>query len=64
MAEFDYELEYKPGKVNMMADALSWKVELAAISKLEGNLLGLFHKGMKHNPAAIQLAAQAHKGRT
>ncbi|KAI3459096.1 hypothetical protein Pfo_015759 [Paulownia fortunei] len=30
LAEFDYTLEYKPGKANVVADALSRKVELAA----------------------------------
>ncbi|XP_054800138.1 uncharacterized protein LOC129304486 [Prosopis cineraria] len=32
LAEFDYWLEYKPGKVNVVADALSKKAELATLS--------------------------------
>ncbi|GER38202.1 polyprotein [Striga asiatica] len=31
LAEFDYKLEYKPGKANVVADALSRKAELAAL---------------------------------
>lgn len=34
LAEFDYVLEYKPGKPNLVADALSRKGELASIIKL------------------------------
>ena len=32
LAEFDYLMEYKPGKGNIVADALSRKAEFAAIS--------------------------------
>ncbi|TXG73104.1 hypothetical protein EZV62_001683 [Acer yangbiense] len=32
LAEFDYRLEYKPGKANVVADALSRKAELAAMN--------------------------------
>ncbi|KAI5674227.1 hypothetical protein M9H77_14591 [Catharanthus roseus] len=41
LAEFDYSLEYKPGKANVVADALSHKVELASIRMLytKGNQL-------------------------
>ncbi|GMJ08287.1 hypothetical protein HRI_004497900 [Hibiscus trionum] len=31
LAEFDYILQYKPSKANVVADALSRKVELAAL---------------------------------
>ncbi|KAI5681851.1 hypothetical protein M9H77_03079 [Catharanthus roseus] len=37
LAEFDYSLEYKPGKANVVADTLSRKVELTSISRW-GNL--------------------------
>ena len=33
LSEFDFVLEYKPGNANIVADALSRKVELAAISR-------------------------------
>ncbi|KAI5671867.1 hypothetical protein M9H77_12231 [Catharanthus roseus] len=41
LAEFDYSLEYKPGKANVVADALSRKVELASIRMVytKGNRL-------------------------
>nr|XP_016482466.1 PREDICTED: uncharacterized mitochondrial protein AtMg00860-like [Nicotiana tabacum] len=32
LAEFDYVLEYKPDKGNVIADTLSWKAELLAIT--------------------------------
>ena len=32
LVEFDYRLEYKPGKANVIADALSRKAELATLS--------------------------------
>ena len=37
LAEFDMVIEYKPGRLNNVADALSRKVELAALS-LEANM--------------------------
>ncbi|GJR85442.1 cytochrome P450 78A7-like protein [Tanacetum coccineum] len=35
LAEFDYQLEYKPGKANVVADALSRKAEFAAITQAQ-----------------------------
>ncbi|XP_057985426.1 uncharacterized protein LOC110653506 [Hevea brasiliensis] len=32
LGEFDFVMEYKPGKANLVADALSQKVELAAVT--------------------------------
>ncbi|GKB97084.1 putative nucleotidyltransferase, ribonuclease H, partial [Tanacetum coccineum] len=32
LSEFDYQLEYKPGKANVVADALSHKEKFAAIT--------------------------------
>ena len=36
LAEFDYRLEYKPEKANVVVDALSRKVELATLSMSVG----------------------------
>ena len=33
LAKFDFAMEYKPGKANLVIDALSKKVELAAITQ-------------------------------
>ena len=38
LAEFDYVMEYKPGRANLVADALSRKGELADISRPQSNL--------------------------
>ncbi|XP_070026567.1 uncharacterized mitochondrial protein AtMg00860-like [Nicotiana sylvestris] len=38
LAEFDYALEYKPGKGNVVADALGQKAEFAAITSARWNI--------------------------
>ncbi|KAH0696086.1 hypothetical protein KY289_013568 [Solanum tuberosum] len=50
LAEFDFTFEYKPGKANVVADALSRKVASAAI-------------GMQHDPVAKQLLVLAQQGK-
>lgn len=52
LAEIDFRFEYKPGKANQVADALSRKAELAALSKPEGILLDLMKEGLKHDKMA------------
>ncbi|KAG8376910.1 hypothetical protein BUALT_Bualt09G0113300 [Buddleja alternifolia] len=52
LAEFDYVLEYKPKKANVVADALSRKAELAAISLAKGNVHEMIKEGLEHNPMA------------
>ncbi|KAI5678652.1 hypothetical protein M9H77_09602 [Catharanthus roseus] len=65
LAEFDYSLEYKPGKANVVADALSCKVELASISRVDSILLKRIkeechdskwagHPGMKRTLALLK----------
>lgn len=39
MEEFDFSMEYKLGKANILADALSRKAELAAITSAKGDIL-------------------------
>ena len=48
LAEFDYRLEYKRGKVNVVADALSRKAELATLRMSQPNsdlVSCLMHQG-------------------
>ncbi|PKI61275.1 hypothetical protein CRG98_018339 [Punica granatum] len=46
LTEFDFVMEYKPGRTNAVADALSRRVELAAISRLESPWLGRIKEGL------------------
>ena len=55
MAEFDYVLEYKPGRGNVVADALSRKASLAALSSPESSLMGCIREGMQLDLQAKQL---------
>lgn len=53
LAKFDYVLEYKLGKANLVANALSRKAELAALgSKPQGELVEFIKEGLQH----VQLA--------
>ncbi len=36
LAEFDFDIEYKPGRTNSVPDALSRKVQLATVSSFFG----------------------------
>uniref|UniRef100_A0A1S4AFS1 Reverse transcriptase/retrotransposon-derived protein RNase H-like domain-containing protein n=1 Tax=Nicotiana tabacum TaxID=4097 RepID=A0A1S4AFS1_TOBAC len=53
LAEFDYALEYKPGKA-----------ELAAITSARWDIREAIKEGMQHDLAAKQLIALANKGKT
>ena len=57
-------LEYKPEKTNTVADALSQKVELAAISKPEGSLVERIKEKLSHDPTAKSLLEHAAEGKT
>ena len=46
----------------MVVDALSWKAELAAMSKIQGKLLTLIKEGMKHENLGKQLVSLAQQG--
>ncbi|KAE8717725.1 Detected protein of unknown function [Hibiscus syriacus] len=64
LAEFDYTLEYKPGKTNIVADALSRKAELAAISLAKGTVLERIKEGLEQDPMARELVKLASDGKT
>ena len=66
LAEFDYCLQYKPGKANVVADALSRKAELASISLStpRSDLLDRIKEGMQQDPLAKNLAKLASEGKT
>jgi hypothetical protein len=65
LAEFDYVLEYKPGKVNLVADALSRKAELASMSSQpKGELMDLIKEGLSQDKTAKSLVALANDGKT
>ncbi|GKC60587.1 transposon Tf2-2 polyprotein, partial [Tanacetum coccineum] len=64
LAEFDYELVYKPGRMNVVADALSRKSKLSTISQPQANLLDQVKEGLDHDRAATNLAQLAKVGKT
>nr|XP_010315745.1 uncharacterized protein LOC101248530 [Solanum lycopersicum] len=65
LAEFDFTLEYKPGKANVVADALSRRTSLAAIvSSSSSSLVDDIKEGLQHDPIAKQLFALAQQGKT
>ncbi|GKE38115.1 putative nucleotidyltransferase, ribonuclease H [Tanacetum coccineum] len=64
LAEFDYQLEYKLGKVNVVADTLSRKMEFAAITQAQFFLQDRIKKGWKHDPMANKIIALAKDGKT
>ncbi|KAG8372196.1 hypothetical protein BUALT_Bualt12G0041200 [Buddleja alternifolia] len=64
LVEFDYVLKYKPGKVNVVADALSRKTERAAISLAKGNVHEKIKEDLEHDPTAKELMRLAKEGKT
>ncbi|XP_016165032.1 uncharacterized protein LOC107607616 [Arachis ipaensis] len=61
LVEFDFEFEYKSGKTNVVADALSRKAELAAISMVEGDIMHIIKEGLHHDPLAKKLVELARE---
>ncbi|KAE8690983.1 cytochrome P450 78A7-like [Hibiscus syriacus] len=61
LAEFDFSIEYKPGKVNCVADGLSRRY---AIETVEGTLLERIKEGLPHDPVAERIIDGAKEGRT
>lgn len=64
MAELDYELEYKPGKANLVADALFIfnlikKAKFAAMARPKSSLLDRIREGLKDSPLAKSIMGLA-----
>lgn len=64
LAEFDFVLEYRLGKANVVADALSRKSELASISSALGDLPTRIKEGLDYDPMTKELAKLAEQGKT
>ncbi|GKD15841.1 hypothetical protein Tco_1204999 [Tanacetum coccineum] len=64
LAEFDYQLEYKPGKANVVADALSHKAKFSAITQAQFFLQEQIKEWLEHDPLANKIIALAKDGRT
>ena len=70
LAEFDFALEYKVGKTNVVVDALSRRVELTVACvepsevHLEGALLSRIREGTQQDPTAQHLVSLAQAGKT
>ncbi|KAH9688170.1 Endonuclease [Citrus sinensis] len=66
LAEFDYRLEYKPGKANVVADALSRKAELATLSMSQpkSDLVSRIKEGLQQDPLAKDLLEKVLEGKT
>ncbi|KZT76217.1 hypothetical protein F511_46758, partial [Dorcoceras hygrometricum] len=52
LAELDYVIEHRPGKANVVADALSRKAKFASISTVLGDLPTRIKEGLGHDPVA------------
>ena len=66
LAEFDYQLKYKPGKANVIADALSRKAELSSLtlSQPESLLITRIKEGIDKDPTTQNLVKLACEGKT
>ncbi|GJX54506.1 PTI1-like tyrosine-protein kinase [Tanacetum coccineum] len=64
LAEFDYQLEYKPGKANVVANALSRKAKFAAITQAQLFLQDRIKEGLEHDLLAKKIIALAKDRRS
>ncbi|CAM8878010.1 unnamed protein product [Rhodiola kirilowii] len=64
LAEFDYIMEYKHGRTNVVADALSRKAELASISQVTSPLLEKIKEGLGADDQAQTILALINEGKT
>uniref|UniRef100_A0A803PU52 Reverse transcriptase n=1 Tax=Cannabis sativa TaxID=3483 RepID=A0A803PU52_CANSA len=64
LADFDYKLEYKPRKMNVVADALSRRANLAVLSKPLCPLTERIRKGLASDPLGQTLVTMAKEGKS
>ncbi|GMI66047.1 hypothetical protein HRI_000274000 [Hibiscus trionum] len=64
LAEFDYILQYKSGKPNVVFDALNRKAELAAQSQVTSPLLDRIKEGLHQEPLAKSIISLVNEGKT
>jgi len=58
-------LEYKPGRINLVADTLSRKSEFAAmLSHPQSSLLDRIKEGLAHDPTIKNKMKYAKEGKT
>ncbi|KAH9657201.1 Endonuclease [Citrus sinensis] len=65
LAKFDYRLEYKPGKANVVADALSRKAELVTLSmsQSKSDLVSRIKEGLQQDPLTKDLLEKVLEGK-
>lgn len=59
LAEFDYIMEYKPGKTNIIAGALSRKAKLVVLSQVTCDIAGRIKEGLSQDPLTKNLIEMA-----
>ncbi|KAL9265229.1 Transposon Tf2-6 polyprotein-like protein [Drosera capensis] len=64
LSKFDFEFAYKPGKANLVADVLSRKAALTALSKPQNPLLERIKKGLEQDPIAKSLVQLVKEGKS
>jgi len=64
LAEFDYVMEYKPGRANLVADGLSRKSELDDISQPQSNLQDRIKHGLQRDTLAQTIIQLIKEGTT
>ena len=65
LAEFAYRLEYKSGKSNIVADALSCNAKLVTLSmsQSKSDLISRIKEGLQQDPLANDLLENVLKGK-
>ena len=63
LVEFDYIVEYKLARANLIADALSHKGRLTDVSRPQSNLQDRIKNGHQHDPLAQTITHLSRKAR-